>query len=220
MLKDFFHSLKNDFRLILLRKNVDYDKAIHYYFIDKGVAYISCKVTGLDDVICHYSVPGYEILSEDFSNYLERIMEHIPEKYPLVLEITGHKFSPDEQTRIEDAIWTQFELRFGSAQKQQRSNIIRIIWFTVFLVLSVILLMNTQNMVYEMAWVLFWFFGDRLIEYILLDELDISRKKMHIAQILSMKVVFTEKYSDDDLSEREAASYRSEVIENVMDDEI
>lgn len=220
MLKDFFHSLKNDFRLVLLRKNVDYDKAVRYYFIDKGVAYISCKVTGLDDVICHYSVPGYEILSEDFSNYLERIMEHIPEKYPLVLEITGHKFSPEEQTRIEDAIWTQFELRFGSAQKQQRSSIIRIIWFTVFLVLSVILLMNTQNLAYEMAWVLFWFFGDRLIEYILLDELDISRKKMHIAQILSMKVVFTENYSDDDLSEREAASYRSEVIENVMDDEI
>lgn len=216
----FLDTFKKDFRLYFLRKHVDYEKAVKYYFIEKDVAYITCKVTGLDDIICHYSVPGYEILSEEFSNYLERIMEHIPEKYPLVLEITGHKFSDEEQTRIEDAIWTQFELQFGSVQKQQRGNIMRILWFAVFLGLSTLLLLNTQQMLYEMAWILFWFFGDRLIEYILLDELAISRRKIHYAQILSMKVVFTKKYSDEELSDDEAETYRDEVIRNVMDEEI
>ena len=104
MRNNIFSSLRNDFRLYFLRKKVDYDKAVKYYFIDKDVAYITCKVSGLDDIISRYSVPGYELLSEDFSNYLERIMIHIPEKYPLVLEITGHQFTKDEQTRIEDAI--------------------------------------------------------------------------------------------------------------------
>ena len=114
---DFF---RKDFRLYFLRKRVDYDKAVKYYFIDKDVAYITCKVSGLDDIVSHYSVPGYELLNEDFSNYLERIMVHIPEKYPLVLEITGHQFTKDEQTRIEDAIWTQFELQFGAVQQKHR----------------------------------------------------------------------------------------------------
>jgi len=220
MKQNFFEQLSDDFRLLFIRKKVDYDKAVQYYFIDNGVAYISCKVTGLDDIICHYSVPGYEILSEEFSNYIDRITRHIPEKYPLVLEITGVEFSPEEQKKIEDAIWTQFELQFGAVQKLERSSILRIVWFAVFLALSSLLILNTRQLLNEIAFLLFWFFGDRLIEYVLLDEIDLSHKKMHIAQILSMKVVFTHRYSDVSLTDHEAATYRSDVKENVMDDEI
>ena len=213
-------SFRNDFRLYFLRKRVDYDKAVKYYFIDKDVAYITCKVSGLDDIISHYSVPGYELLNEDFSNYLERIMIHIPEKYPLVLEITGHQFTKDEQTRIEDAIWTQFELQFGAIQKKQRIGIIRALWFAIFLGVSAFLLLNTKQMLYEMVYILFWFFGDRLIEYLILDEFTISHEKMHYAQILSMKVIFTDKYSDEDISDNEADSYRGDIIRNIMDNDI
>ena len=205
---------------MFLRKKVDYDKAVKFYFIEKDVAYITCKVSGLDDIVSHYSVPGYELLNEDFSNYLDRIMKHIPEKYPLVLEITGHQFTKDEQTRIEDAIWTEYELQFGAVQQKQRSGIIRGIWFAIFLGLSAVLLLNTKQMLYELVYILFWFFGDRLIEYLILDEFNITREKMHYAQILSMKVVFTDNYSDEDISDNEADSYRGEVIKNIMDNEI
>ncbi len=216
----FFSSFRKDFRLYFLRKRVDYEKAVKYYFIEKDVAYIACKVSGLDDIVSHYSVPGYELLNEDFCNYLERIMIHIPEKYPLVLEITGHQFTKDEQTRIEDAIWTQFELQFGAVQKKQRSGIIRAVWFVIFLALSAFLLLNTRQMLYEMVYILFWFFGDRLIEYLILDEFAISREKMHYAQILSMKVIFTDKYSDEDISDNDADSYRGDIIKNIMDNEV
>lgn len=220
MRNNIFSSLRNDFRLYFLRKKVDYDKAVKYYFIDKDVAYITCKVSGLDDIISRYSVPGYELLSEDFSNYLERIMIHIPEKYPLVLEITGHQFTKDEQTRIEDAIWTQFELQFGAVQKKHRIGIIRAIWFAIFLGVSALLLLNTSQMLYEMIYILFWFFGDRLIEYLILDGFAVNREKLHYAQILSMKVIFTDKYSDEEISDVEADSYRGDIIKNIMDNEI
>ena len=212
MRNNIFSSLRNDFRLYFLRKKVDYDKAVKYYFIDKDVAYITCKVSGLDDIISRYSVPGYELLSEDFSN--------IPEKYPLVLEITGHRFTKDEQTRIEDAIWTQFELQFGAVQKKQRIGIIRAIWFAIFLGVSALLLLNTSQMLYEMIYILFWFFGDRLIEYLILDGFAVNREKLHYAQILSMKVIFTDKYSDEEISDVEADSYRGDIIKNIMDNEI
>ena len=75
-------------------------------------------------------------------------------------------------------------------------------------------------MLYEMVYILFWFFGDRLIEYLILDEFTISHEKMHYAQILSMKVIFTDKYSDEDISDNEADSYRGEIIRNIMDNEI
>lgn len=217
-------NLKNDFRLRLLTKRVNYDKAVHYYFIDKDVAYITCKVTGIYDIICRYCVPGYDILSDEFSSYIERITEHIPDKYPLVLEITGHKFTKEEQTRIEDAIWTQFELRVGYAQKKQQSIIIRIVWFAIFFALSTYVMFVSggikNEMVDEIMFVVFWFFGDRLIEYILLDERDVSMRRVKMAQLLSMKVVFTEKYSDETLTDSEVETYRNEVIENVMNDEI
>ena len=215
---------KNDFRLRLMTKRVDYDKAVHYYFIDNGVAYVTCKVHGLYDIICRYCVPGYDILSDEFSNYLERITEHIPDKYPLVLEITGHRFSKEEQTRIEDAIWTQFELRMGYAQKKQQSILFRILWFAIFFILSMFVMFGKggiQNeVVDEIMFVVFWFFGDRLIEYILLDERDVSARRMKMGQLLSMKVVFTEKYSDEDLTDNEAEAIRNEVLENVKSDEI
>ena len=90
---DFF---RKDFRLYFLRKRVDYDKAVKYYFIDKDVAYITCKVSGLDDIVSHYSVPGYELLNEDFSNYLERIMMHTTKQnicQPPILAVFFFKFS-------------------------------------------------------------------------------------------------------------------------------
>jgi hypothetical protein len=35
-----------------------------------------------------------------------------------------------------------------------------------------------------------------------------------------MKVIFTDKYTDEDISDNEADSYRGEIIRNIMDNEI
>ena len=75
-------------------------------------------------------------------------------------------------------------------------------------------------MLYEMIYILFWFFGDRLIEYLILDGFAVNREKLHYAQILSMKVIFTDKYSDEEISDVEADSYRGDIIKNIMDNEI
>ena len=223
-LRSIFENLRSDYRLRYSRKRVDFEKCLNYYFIDNGIAYITCKVTGMNDVIDHYSVPGYEILNSDFTTHLERVMQFIPEKYPLVMELTGHHFTDEEKQTIEDAVWRQFELRLGIEEVKRRRNIIRIIWFGVFLFLSALLLRWVLRefglFIREIGFIIFWFFGDRMIEFIVLDEPDIRLSKMQAAQILSMKIIFTDSYDDSDLSEKESEEIKKEIIENVEDEEI
>lgn len=75
------------------RKRSDVEKRLRKEFIDHGIATIPCKVSGMDDILSSYSVPGYESLNSEFVDYLINITELIPEEYPIVLNIVG-KNSP------------------------------------------------------------------------------------------------------------------------------
>ncbi|MBR0131441.1 MAG: hypothetical protein IJM08_09075, partial [Firmicutes bacterium] len=49
------------------RKRVDVSKYIKDFYVENGLAYISCNVSGYYDIIDRYSVDGYEWLSEPFT---------------------------------------------------------------------------------------------------------------------------------------------------------
>lgn len=215
---------RRNFRLLFLKKKIDNQKVLDYYFLDHDVAYIPCKVSGLEDVVSHYSVPDYETLDESFASYIESIMSHVPNKYPMVLEITGHKFTKKEQQVIEDAIWNHYEFKTIAAQNKRRRSLIRILWFVICLAACAVALFKAadmkNNVIKEMIFIIFWFFGDRLAEYVLLDERKINQNFISMARLASMKVVFTEKYDDEDITEEEAEEFREEILENIESQEI
>ena len=79
--------LKN--RRLFLKRDAKLAKRLKEDYIDNGIATLPCKVTGTDDMISRFSVPGYETLSSEFSDYIEASAGFIPPEYPIVLEISG-----------------------------------------------------------------------------------------------------------------------------------
>ena len=91
-------------RRLFLKRDAKLDERLKKDVIDHGIATIPCRVTGMDDVISHYSVKGYETLSSEFSEYIESSASFIPGDYPIVLEISGYNFSEEEQKMIRNTI--------------------------------------------------------------------------------------------------------------------
>ena len=56
----------------LSRKNVDLGKFVKDFYVEKGLAYISCNVSGYNDIIDRYSVKGYEWVEESFARFVEK----------------------------------------------------------------------------------------------------------------------------------------------------
>ena len=69
----------------LSRKNVDLGKFVKDFYVEKGLAYISCNVSGYNDIIDRYSVKGYEWVEESFARFVEENAIYIPPEYPLYL---------------------------------------------------------------------------------------------------------------------------------------
>lgn len=85
------HKYLNRFK----NKKVDIERYVKDYYVENNLAYISVNVNCYEDIISKYSVVGYEDLNQDFVNYLEENAEYIPLEYPIVLEITGTRFSKE-----------------------------------------------------------------------------------------------------------------------------
>ena len=62
--------------------------------IRDGIAYLACKVDGVDDILSKFSVKGLEAgLNSEFIDALLNFVDCIPQEYPLVLEIHGPRFT-------------------------------------------------------------------------------------------------------------------------------
>ena len=83
------------------KKKFNYNKYVKEFYVEKGIAHVYANVTSYDDIISRYSVKNYEVLNDDFINYLEQVTYYIPIVYPVVLSIEGCKFSLEEEKIIE-----------------------------------------------------------------------------------------------------------------------
>ena len=91
----------------------NYAKFVKDYYIEKGEAYISAKVTSIDDVISKYSTKGYEWINPDFASYIEESAYYIPIEERIIIEICGGNFSEEEQALITKVLKDYFGLKLG-----------------------------------------------------------------------------------------------------------
>ena len=192
------------------RKRSDAQKRLEKEFIDHGIATIPCKVSGIEDIISSYSVPGYESLDSGFVEYLNSIIELIPEEYPIVLNIVGNKFTEKEQEIIRGTIEYDVAYDLGEAEKESMNLLkMKVIMVVGTIITGIIIAIfdRWDDISTEIQYIFFWFFAYTLIEYIFLDGKDLKKQRIRAARRACISVVFSEEYDDEDYSDKEAREF-------------
>lgn len=208
--------MKNRLAHYYKKRHVDYAKEVSGFFISRGVAYVPMHLESKEDVLSRYSVEGVPYLNGEFLVTLDSITEHIPEDLPLVLELSGYRFTPEEQKTVEKAIRAQYALRLGAYEYGQKGLRLRMLWFFLYLAAFFTLLffkVLPSGIPYEIAYLLFYSLGDRFLESVFLARRGSNAEKLWLGQMSSMKIVFAEAYDPRQLTREEAASLTEEVTE-------
>lgn len=186
--------------VINMRKKTELEN-LREYIIKDGIARISYSVSDIHDIIHPLSVKGYELLSSDFILFLEEYRVIIPPKAPIVLEITGKELNDDEKKLIDDTIWSSFCMNMTSADIDARACVKRAVTFLLYTIISVVLLFAVKNVSEEvitnLAYLPFWFFGYRLLIYLILDCMPLWKQRKWYRQLASMSVVFSDDINND-----------------------
>ena len=190
------------------RMKVDYNKYVKDFYLEDGLAIISCNVNGYYDIIDRYSVEGYEWLNDSFARFLESNAFYIPFEYPIVLEICGTKFNRKQREVITETIHDYYELKLGDKQMELNDNTRRIITFMVIAGLFTLLFTFVQgwqqdSFVVQFILIMLWFFIWGLSDMVVTDRSELKEDKMAIAQLASTVVRFREEFIDEPYDEFE-----------------
>lgn len=223
--KSFRHKLHdlNTRRKILhvfSKKTIDYYDVVEHYYIEDGLAYISCNVRNYYDIIDHYSVRGYEWPNEEFLRFIDDNANYIPSEFPIVLEICGSNFTAKQQETIIRTLGRYYELRFADAQLTVENKRFKARCLFGMAILSAIVLFlyglffsNLPGLMQETLLIVFWFF---LWEWGDVFALEIRREKTNrteAAQLSAMKIIFSDRFIDEPLDEET----KEEIIDEIME---
>lgn len=203
------------------KKRIDYAKYIDDFYLDEGLAYISCNVTDFHDVIDDYSVEGYEDLNPSFISYIEQNAHYIPVEYPIVLEICGGRFNAAQQKTITETVEDNFALKLGDAQLDldgNRSKALKLLILGImsFIVVSLLgRLAQIAETIYEALLIPFWFFLWEFGDLLWWDRGELLERKTEAARLASIKVVFKDRFRDD----HDGEEVTQEIFEEVFSEE-
>ena len=164
-------------------------------YIQNGVVTIPCRVSDYNDVISNYSVKGFETLNQEFVDYLKRTDEVIPPEYPVVLNIISDTLSAEEKKAIKETIEDHFAYELGVVENHEKRHTRTFILMLIGMVLSGILLWLTRTLEEEsreLFFVLFWFLGDTLCDYIFLTGHDLRHDRRLAGRLASVKIIFSD----------------------------
>ena len=202
------------------KMKIDYYRYVKDFYLEDGLAYISCNVRDYYDIIDIYSVEGYEWLNESFARFIETNAEYIPVEYPIVLEICGKAFTEQQKEVIDETIHDYYELKLGDKQIDLQNNTSQIITFLAVGVIATLIMMAMQvwkadSFVNEMIVILVWFFIWELCGMIFFDRNDLKEEKMAAAQLASIAVRYKVHFTDTAVSEKEKEQIYESIEEQV-----
>ena len=202
------------------KKRVDLDRFVRDFYVENGLAYISCNVNEYCDVIDRYSVSGYEMLEPGLAGYIEQSANYIPVEYPILLEICGCRFSGKQKDTIEKTVADYYALKMGDSQMELDKNrqdivlisVLTVIMALVYAVLSFI--PEVPAVIRETLTIIFWVFLWTLVDAVVFRRRDMKTARTEAAQLASMKVVFKEKFEDALVKPEEEKAIIKEVFED------
>jgi len=194
------------------------DYRIKRDYVKNGVATIPCRISDYSDVISTYSVKDYETLNTEFVDYLKETAELTPSACPLVLNIVGDCLSQEEKKTIEETILDDLAYDLGVVERGEKRHTQKFCLMFFGLIFSGMLLWFTKTLVEEareLFFILFWFMGDTLCDYIFLTGYDLRRERRLAGRLASIKVVFSESFEEPDYTQSEVDKLYSEIEEDV-----
>ena len=199
-------------------KRVDISKYVKDFYVENGLAYISCNVKGMDDIISNYSVKGYEWLNESFASFISGNANYIPSEYPIVLEICGGRFDNEQRKTIEKAVADHYALELGDAQmmyeKTRNKCLFLLSLALVFASCIWMILKGTASFGFnEAIYVLFWFSLWECANCFCFDRTDAIEERTAAARMASIKIVFSEVFKDEPVADAQA------VLAEIFDEE-
>lgn len=202
------------------KMKIDYYRYVKDFYLEDGLAYISCNVQDYYDVIDRYSVDGYEWLNESFARFVETNAEYIPVEYPIVLEICGREFSERQKEVINETIHDYYELKLGDKQIDMQNNSVQIISFLAIGIIATLIMLAAQmwkadSFVNDMIVILVWFFIWELCGMIFFDRSRRREEKMAAAQLASITVRYKVQFTDTVVSEKEKERIYESIEEQV-----
>lgn len=189
-------------------------------YIRNGVATIPCRISDYSDVISSYSVKGYETLNPDFVDFLKESAGLIPEDYPLVLNIIGDGLSQEEKKTIEDTILDDAAYDLGVVEKEENRHTKVFYLMLIGLFIFGLILYITRTLAdepREMIFIMFWFMGDTLCDYLFMTGYDLRRDRRQAGRLASIKVIFSDEYEGADYTDRDVDKLYSEIEKDVQE---
>ena len=206
-------------RLFELRRgHLDY--RIKRDYVKNGIATIPCRISDYSDVINTYSVKDYETLNTEFFEYVTTTAEVTPPDCPLVLNIIGDCLSQDEKNTIEEVIRDDFAYDLGMVEKEEKRHKRFFLVMFIGLFLTGVILRLTEalsELPRELIFILFWFMGETLCDYIFLTGYELRRERRLAGRLASIKVVFSESYEKPDYTDSDYNKLYSEIEKEVIE---
>lgn len=177
------------------KKEFNLNKFINDYYMDQNSAYITVKVDDYSDIVSKYSVDNYEWINKDFADHLELMAYYIPVEEPIVIEITGKKFTDEQKKVIEKVIKTYFGLKLGDKMlllNENRDKYLILLVFGVlsFLMFYLLFMENIIGTVLEVGSLVFWFIMWSFADLAFLQRNNLKIDKLEAGQLSSAKVAF------------------------------
>ena len=189
-------------------------------FINNGIATFPIQISSYHDAIHPLSVRRYETLNSDFKDLVELGAEVVPPDCPIVLNIIEDCLTEEEQKTIVKTIQEYYAYKLGVVENEEKRHTKRFIFMTVGLVVSAFLLWLSEGLdeiSRELFFVLFWFMGDTLCDYILLTGHDLRRDRRAAGQLASIKVTFSKSFDESDYTKEEVDKLYSEIAQDVKE---
>lgn len=175
----------------------DYSKYVKQFYVEDGNAYISCRVHSINDIISSLSIKGYEWINKDFANYIEENAYYIPVEYPIIIEICGHHFEPEEQELIIRVVKDYFGLKLGDKNidldiNSEKSGLLLLFGFMSLGLVIMLSMYNVISLMMEIGFISLWFFLWEFADLAIIDRYDLLSEKTDAGQLASMKIIFNE----------------------------
>ncbi len=103
------------------QKKFEYYKQIDEINISDNEAYITIQINDINEIISQFSIPGHEIIKEEFINLISKKASYIPVDYPLVLEIYTKSLTSEEKILIRKLFKIYYSLETINTEEELKT---------------------------------------------------------------------------------------------------